>query len=198
MMAIPGTYTATLYKQVDGIVTNLSEPVQFEVEQMRTGALTGASLKDVGAFWRAYEKASEKSSIVGFNIESSLAKVEAMQQSLNQSELSPGGLEKEINETRANIIALKTSFNGNPAKLSMGAKTKTTISARLFTLEIGVGSSTYGPTATHQKTLRIVNTELSNMVEGLTALTSELVRLSKALMEAGAPWVEGMPIPDNY
>ena len=198
MMAIPGTYTATLYKQVDGIVTNLSEPVQFEVEQMRTGALTGASLEDVGAFWRAYEKASEKSSIVGFNIESSLAKVEAMQQSLNQSELSPGGLEKEINETRANIIALKTSFNGNPAKLSMGAKTKTTISARLFTLEIGVGSSTYGPTATHQKTLRIVNTELSNMVEGLTALTSELVRLSKALMEAGAPWVEGMPIPDNY
>ena len=167
MMVTPGTYTATLYKEVDGIATNLSEPVSFKVEQMRKGTLTGSSLEDVNAFWREYEKASEKSAIVGFSIEDNLKKITAMQKALSLSEIKPGDLENNLNKVRSKIVELRSSFNGNPAKLSMGAKTKTTVGTRLFTLEIGVGASTYGPTATHQKTLLIVNNELGKMTEEL-------------------------------
>ena len=55
-MLLHGTYTATLFKEVEGTVTQLGEPVSFQVEQLRKGALEAADPTDVAAFWRAFEK----------------------------------------------------------------------------------------------------------------------------------------------
>ncbi|MBT8189117.1 MAG: glycosyl hydrolase, partial [Bacteroidia bacterium] len=43
LMAAPGTYTATLFKQEKGTVSQLSDPVTFDVVRLRKGALDGAT-----------------------------------------------------------------------------------------------------------------------------------------------------------
>jgi hypothetical protein len=54
-MVAPGTYTVTLAKQIDGVVTNLSEAMEFDVVRMRKGALEGAEPDQVVAFWEEIE-----------------------------------------------------------------------------------------------------------------------------------------------
>ena len=49
-MVAPGEYTVTLSKEVDGITTDLSEPMKFKVERMYKGALDGAAPEVTAAF----------------------------------------------------------------------------------------------------------------------------------------------------
>ncbi|MFW5926944.1 MAG: VPS10 domain-containing protein, partial [Wenzhouxiangella sp.] len=51
-MVVPGTYTVELAKRIDGEVTQLAGPREFEVVRMRTGALEGAPPEETVAFWK--------------------------------------------------------------------------------------------------------------------------------------------------
>ena len=189
-MAAPGTYTATLYKQVDGAVSQLGEPVDFEVERLREGALPGSNPDVTAAFWRSYEGASEGAALLGMELNKTTRRVQAMQKALQQSEAVPGTLDKQLSDLRNTLLTMNSEFNGNPAKNQMGAKTKPTIGGRLFTLQVGVGNSTYGPTETHKGTLKIITDQLSALNSRLNAAHQEMARLEQALVAAGAPWVE--------
>lgn len=190
LMVAPGTYSATLYKQVDGELSQLGEPVDFEVEQLREGALAGSSPTETATFWRAYEDASKEASKLTLSLTNAMSKAEAMQTALRQSSATPGTLDKEISQLRQRLLDINTAYNGNAEKNQMGAKTRPTIGGRLFTLEVGVANSTYGPTETHQQTLRIVNDQLANLNGQLAAAKTEMDRLIKSLIAAGAPWIE--------
>ncbi|MCE7995440.1 MAG: glycosyl hydrolase [Roseivirga sp.] len=190
LMVAPGSYSATLYKQVDGEVSQLGEPVTFEVEQLREGALAGSSPTETATFWRAYENASKEASKLTLSLTNAMSKAAAMQTALRQSSATPGTLDKEISQLRQRLLDINTAYNGNAGKNQMGAKTRPTIGARLFTLEVGVANSTYGPTATHQQTLKIVNDQLATLNGQLDAAKTEMDRLIKNLIAAGAPWIE--------
>lgn len=190
LMAAPGTYTATLYKQIGGEVSQLGEPVSFEVERMREGALAGSPPTATVAFWRAYEDASKEASKFTMSLTNAMNKAEAMQTAVRQSSATPGTLDKEISQLRQRLLDISSTLNGNPEKLQMGAKTRPTIGGRLFTLEVGVANSTYGPTETHKQTLKIVNDQLAELNQQLDDAKTEMDRLIKNLIAAGAPWIE--------
>ncbi len=190
LMVAPGSYSATLYKQVEGELSQLGEPVTFEVERLREGALDGAAPTETAAFWRAYEDASKESSKLTLSLTNAMSKAEAMQTALRQSSATPGTLDKEISQLRQRLLDINTIYNGNAEKNQMGAKVRPTIGARLFTLEVGVANSTYGPTETHKKTLKIVNDQLADLNSQLAEAKTEMDRLIKSLIAAGAPWIE--------
>ena len=59
----------------------------------------------------------------------------------------------------------------------------------------GVGYSTYGPTASHRASLEIATTEMAGLREELERHQAELSELVRELIAAGAPWIEGEPLP---
>lgn len=190
LMVAPGSYSATLYKQVEGAFSQLGEPVSFEVEQMREGALEGSTPTATASFWRAYEDASKEASKLTLSLTNAMSKAEAMQTAVSQSQANPGSLDREIRDLRQRLLDINTTFNGHAEKNQMGAKTKPTIGGRLFTLEVGVANSTYGPTETHKSTLKIVNDQLADLNGQLDEAKVEMARLIKNLIAAGAPWIE--------
>ncbi|MDY7091863.1 MAG: hypothetical protein SX243_02730 [Acidobacteriota bacterium] len=56
--------------------------------------------------------------------------------------------------------------------------------------------STYGRTPTHREQLEIANSELATFREELERLQAEASELARELLEQGAPWYEGEPLPD--
>jgi hypothetical protein len=56
-------------------------------------------------------------------------------------------------------------------------------------------NSTYGPTPTHRKTLEIAITQLQQIKSDLEEARAEAAVLGEDLLQAGAPWVEGNPLP---
>jgi len=195
LMVAPGTYTATLYKQVDGETTELSEPVSFEVVPLREGALKGATAQETAQFWRSYEDALRSATALEVSLNNALTKADRMHTALAQAPVVPGSLDQQLYEVNRNLLDLEEALSGNPAKLAVGEKTSPTVGQRLMSLEIGIGHSTYGPTETHKKTLAIVKNQVQEIHTELESTQNEMSQIAKALLEAGAPWVEGEPVP---
>ena len=190
LLAMPGTYTATLAKQVDGVITELAGPVTFEVEPLREGALPGASPAEVSSFYRSFEEVTGSISALEINFGKAKKRAEAMQRALLQANAALGDLDNRLHQLLTSLHAIDLELHGNSAKLQAGEKTKPTPGQRVFALYRGVSNSTYGPTSTHRETMQIVRDQLASLDNKLRNAKNEMDQLARALMNAGAPWVE--------
>jgi hypothetical protein len=196
LLAAPGSYTVTLSKQVDGVVTPLSAPQPFDVVPLRKGALEGAPHTEVAVFWRAVDDATRQNSALVVMLREALNKSVAIGTALMRTPARPGDFDARLHEIRQRLLDLDGRLNGPAAKREVGEKTRPTIGARLFSLTLGVGRSTYGPTVTNRRGLEIIQAELGEMRTNLESVTSRLSALAKELLEAGGPSVEGEALPE--
>jgi hypothetical protein len=196
MLAAPGEYSATLAKEVGGEITALSGPVHFEVVPLREGALQGSSPAEAAAFWRSYEETVRNSSAVSQSLDTELARVEAMRTALSRASAAPGELDERLAQLRNTLQKLQDDLTGNRAKRQVGDRQSPNVESRLNAVELGIYGSTYGPTATHRMTLGLANDELQQITSRLAIARSDAATLGDDLLRAGAPWVEGNPLPE--
>jgi len=196
LLAAPGNYSATLAKEVGGEITILSEAVNFEVAQLREGALTGSTPAEAAAFWRSYEQIVRNASAVSQSLDSELGRAEAMRTALSRAPTAPGDLDDRLAQLRTTLQSLQDDLIGNRAKRQVGEKRSPNVGSRLNAVELGIYASTYGPTNTHQVTLDLANEQLQQVRTGLARARSDATALGNDLLNAGAPWVEGNPLPE--
>jgi hypothetical protein len=196
MLAAPGNYSATLAREVGGEITILSDPVQFEVAPLREGALQGSTPAEAATFWRAYENAVRNSSAVSRSLDAELERVEAMRTALSRATAAPGELDERLAQLRATLQKLQDDLTGNRAKRQVGEKQSPNVGSRLNAVELGIYASTYGPTATLRMTLELANDQLQQIRSELANARADAAALGNDLMRAGAPWVEGNPLPE--
>lgn len=195
VLVAPGSYSVTLTRELDGEFIALTAPVHFEVAALREGALQGSTHAEAVAFWRSYEDAVRDSSAVNRLLGIELARADAMKMALSRATIVPGNLDQGLDRLRTALQKIEDDLYGNRAKRQLGEKTGPTIESRLFSVERGVVQSTYGPTVTHRKSLDIVSTQLRQIMNDLAKARAEAGALGDDLLRAGAPWVEGNPLP---
>ncbi len=191
MMAAPGKYSVSLFQQVDGKITELSKPQSFDVVPLRKGALEGKPMEEVLAFWRSYEDAVRSHSALQVSLNNSLTKVKRMKKVLDQTRAAAADFDNRLHRIRMDLLKIDQNLSGNKSKMQPGEKTKPTIGARLFTLSIGIGNSTYGPTTNHKNGLDIINKQMNAIQTDLKKSQEMLSDLAKDLVNAGGPWMEG-------
>lgn len=197
-MAAPGTYTATLFKMINGEFTQLADPISFEVVQMREGTLKGAAPEVTAGFWKEVEGVRGSVTATSAALRNSLKRVELMRKALARTQVEPQELERRISEVRSQLISLDNELNGNRSKQEVGENQKHTVNDRLSAAMLGTFGSTYGPTATHQKSLEIAKRQLGGIKEKLEVLRlTTIPGLERDLAAAGAPWFEGQPLPEE-
>ncbi len=189
LMAAPGTYTVTMSKEVDGKITELVKAQSFEVVPLRKGALEGASHKEVAGFWRSYEKTTGQYSALQMDLAKAIKTTKAMQKALSRSTAAAGDLDGRLHQLRKKLLKINQDFNGSPAKKQIGEKTKPVIGDRLFSINIGISNSTYGPTENHLNGLKMINEQLGSLQKRIEESTSTLKKLETDLRKAGAPFV---------
>jgi hypothetical protein len=194
MMCAPGVYTVSMSKMVDGKIEKLSDAREFEVVRLREGALEGNPMNVTNDFWREYEAVYGQTTALSIELSNAVKRINAMEKALSMSKADPGELDENILTLKHKILDLNQRVYGQPDKLQMGEKTKPDINQRLFALNKGVTRSAYGPTDTHRETMSLIHKELGYINGELDKLNSELDKTSDALIEAGAPYVEGAKI----
>ena len=196
-LAAPGTYTATLYRQLDGEVSQLAQSQQFEVVRLRRGALPGARPAVAAAFWRDYEDATRTASALQLTLRKALTKVKAMKLALASSTAEAGVLDERLHDLRMELLELDGKLSGNRSKQQPGEKTKPNIGYRLFAVARGIGQSTYGPTETNRRGLEIAVNQLTDAQAELESAKAKMSALAQDLLDAGAPWIEGEALPER-
>jgi hypothetical protein len=188
VMAQPGTYTVSLSKQVDGVITELSEPVEFDIVPLRKGALEGASPEEVVAFWKAVQKLQGEVTTASLTLTKSIKQLKGMQRALKYSTSAPGDLDTRLHELLQKLLVMDTELNGNKSKDEVGEKYFPTIKNRLRVASSGVAQSTYGPTPLHVRNLELAQQGFDNLNADLEGIVNdEIPELEKELKAVGAP-----------
>ena len=196
-MAPPGNYTVTLSKKVDGGVTNLAGPVDFEVVRIFKGALEGTSpadsatfMKEVAALQRGVSAASQAAAL-GFKT------VGYLEKALARSTVDPGTLDTELESFKQKLYEIEEALSGNRSRRSMGESTSPTVSGRLRVASMTNGLSDYGPTTTHRRAFEIAREEFATIEPKLRQLLEvDLPALEAEFEAAGVPWTPGRALPD--
>ncbi len=195
-MVAPGKFTVSLSKQIDGVVTILDGPREFEVVPLREGALPSASPQEVASFWQEIADFQKNTSALTLELNNAVARLKAMSIALDRTTSSPGNLDKQMHDAMIEVLTLNEELNGDPLKIQVGEKNNPTIADRINHASTGTRLSTYGPTPSHKRSMEIAKEEyrkLSQKAKGL--LNGKIPSLEKLLREAGAPWIEGQSIP---
>lgn len=191
IMVAPGTYTVTLSKQIDGVATDLSQAMEFKVEQLRKGTLEGANPEEVVAFWKELSATQADNRKTSMMLNSAKTKVAAMRKALAQTNIQPGDLDLKLHNLNQDILDLETEFNGKRSRSIIGERNNPTIGSRIRVAQIGTSGSTYGPTPMHKRNLEIAQKELRIMKEKVAFIKVRIADLEKVLKDAGAPWILG-------
>ena len=159
---MPGSYTATLSKVIDGVESELSGPVSFNVVPLRKGALEGASYDKIAAFGDKMESLQKDLSVTNYMLQNSMGRVKALQIALSRADEATGDLSKQLFDLNSRLTAINDEMNGNPAKNEIGERNNPTIQSRMFVAFRGM-RTTYGPTQNHEASLDIAIADLAKM-----------------------------------
>ncbi|MEM8896727.1 MAG: glycosyl hydrolase [Bacteroidota bacterium] len=190
LMAAPGTYTVSLSKEVDGVITDLSDAVEFEVVPLRKGALEGSSPAETAAFWRELESTSKDASVLRAQFGNQMKKLGLLKTSLERSLISPGDMNTQLHELTGEYQALRRQLFGYRSKSQVGQKNDPTINNRLGMVFNAVSNSTYGPTPSAKASLEMAQKEVRSMKSSLKTLSDKMASLQADMEKAGAPAIE--------
>ncbi|NRA93042.1 MAG: glycosyl hydrolase, partial [Psychroserpens sp.] len=189
-LAAPGTYSATLHLAHNGNITQLDEPVSFNVKPLYEGSLPGSSIEDAEAFWRSYEIASKASSAVDRTFKKLEKKAKVLQTAITASRVNPQVAITRLDDITKRLNTFKSSYYGNQARAEVGEKNQSTVADKLFTLYLSLDRSTYGPTETNKRQIQIINTMLDKHMQELNGISNEVDQLENELNRSGAPYID--------
>ena len=194
-MASPGSYTVTMSKEVDGVITELAGPQPFKVNKLREGTLDGGSFNDYQRFATELGRLRNQHSAISSAIRKNKAKISALNTAISRSNIDAGPLNEQLFAIRKKINQYEVMLSGNPVKEEIGERNDPTISSRLRVASRAL-STTYGPTDLHRESLKIARIELNEITPLVQELDEkDMPSLEQKLIEAGAPYIEGQAIP---
>ncbi|MFC2096617.1 WD40/YVTN/BNR-like repeat-containing protein, partial [Bacteroidota bacterium] len=195
-MIVPGTYSVTMSKKIDGVITDLSESMEFDVVQMRKGALEGSNPEQTVDFWNELEILNGEISVASLSLTNVMKKVDAMIKALSSANTEQGDLYSKIFKIKRELIEIETEFYGNKSKGEVGEGNNPTVYNRIGVAQIGTSNSTYGPTPTHKRSLEIAKKQFGEIkLKLVDIIDNKIPPLEDELKNAGAPWIEGQALP---
>ena len=209
-VAVPGTYTVDLVqmkpekteedsseKSSGFEITQLVEPVEFEIEPINFGQTSEPDRLAIKDF---SEQALELSKVI--NAANAVAgetrkQLEAIEGVVENSVKLPRELLTEVRQLDLELTDILEKFNGDPTKRQRNESSYPGFNARLRTMMQGAMGSSEGPTGTHMQQYDIVVEEYQSVSGKLNDLVEKKIpKLNKKLDEAGAPWTPGRGIPE--
>ena len=193
-LAIPQAYTATLYLEDNGVVNQLDEPIVFDVKPIREGVLQGVSHQQYDEYRNNLSALIKKLDVLEDVLERSEEKLMALKAALNNSNIAPGPINKEIQALQKEAIAIKKSVEGSPSKDEIGERSPPSIQTHLRVAYRGM-MSTYGPTPLHQKSMALGKKMTLEIEAKIISLQNDKIKpLEQKLKTLGAPYIQGQGI----
>jgi photosystem II stability/assembly factor-like uncharacterized protein len=195
-LAVPGQYTVSIDKLVDGTLTQLVAPTAFQVEPLHefqgSPAERDALLafqKQAGELQRAVMGAARAAQNAAEDIDYIKRAIEVSPQ-LNLD------LYAEARALELRMMDLQERLSGDRTRPRRAEPGMPGITSRVQQVVRGSYSSTSGPTATHQRNYEIAAEEFSAILGDLrTLIETDLPAFEDRLEAAGVPWTPGRGVP---
>jgi len=186
-MVVPGTYSVSMAKEINGTVTELAGPVSFEVVSLYESTLKGASDEEYKQFMNELNKTQADFAMANSVMHKNLSIAKAMKLALERASIQPGELNTAVFNLNKELLKLNAEQNGLSTKNEVGVKNNPSVGTYLRVASRGLSTS-YGPTEMHKDNLKIAKKLLSELTAKVAVYTNKTIpALEKQLQSAGAP-----------
>jgi hypothetical protein len=191
-LVVPGTFTTTLSKNVDGVLTPIAPPQRFVVESLSLATLPA---KDKSALLAYQKKAGElQRAMMGTAAaaEEALRSLSFMRKALVDT---PKADAKLLGQARAIEIGIQAARRDLVGDQTVGRRSEARLPSLMDRVSMQVGST--GPiTGTVLRDYDIAADGFGAVLERLRGLIQrDLGALGAAMEAAGAPWTPGRGVP---
>ncbi len=185
----PGTYTAQLYKQMDGKYTKIGNEVSFDVVQANEMAMKGSSPEEVVAHWKNVSDLMSQSGDLRSEMRETKDAIMIMLKAYDKATSTDEELLAGLLEARTQMLALEKKMGGSSARAEVGEKNEyPTMGDYLFPAS-GRGN-TYGPTKSHLQYVEYARTMMKDMTATLDGIKDSIEPFEKKLEAIGAPKIK--------
>jgi photosystem II stability/assembly factor-like uncharacterized protein len=191
-LVVPGTYTVSYEKRVDGALTPLGEPQTFAVEALGLETLKAASPADLLAFER--KTARLQRAVLGAvdAAEEAQEHVKVIEKALDDTPRADPKLGVEARRIARALDDLLVGLRGDRVMQKRNEPTPMSVQERVEAIVTSQWSATVAPTGTSRQAYDAAAIAFEKQLATLrTLLDTDLRALQEAMEKAGAPWTPG-------
>lgn len=190
-LVVPGQYTVSLAKRIDGVETRIGQPQQFTVVPLYLSLMNPADRPAVLEFQRRASRLQKAAMGADRATSAALERVQYVRRALDQIEGPDRNLVSRVNAVDAALRDIDEALNGDAVLRAQNEPVPPALLDRVTTAVNGL-TTTAPPTATHRDALTIAEQQLVPLLERLRRVVEvDLAAIEKELNTANAPWTPG-------
>jgi photosystem II stability/assembly factor-like uncharacterized protein len=189
---LPGKYSITTYKSIDGKIDKLFDAVEFNVKKLNNATLPAEDEKALVAFQSNLSKLQHAvmgtdKAIAEINERIALVKV-----ALQNTPQAPKDMLSKVRALELNMIRINEKINGDQSLSKRNENQTPTIKDRMSHIIYSTAWTSSAPTKTAQQAYQIIADEMLPLLDELRKISNiELNDMEKELERLGAPWTPG-------
>ncbi len=189
-MVVPGTYSVSIAKSVDGVVTPLGESRSFVTEPLGVATLPAEDKAAVLAFQK--QTADLHRAVLGtIHFASEVQnRLDLALVALRDTPAAGPELSDRVRTLLDQLRELRVELEGDQVIRSRSEPVPPSISSRVNIL-LGGWTSSSAPTQTHRDSFAHAESAFTGVLGKLRALVADLEMLEDEMEELGAPWTPG-------
>jgi len=195
-MVLPGQYSASLAKHVNGEITQLGESQSFEVVPLNNATMPAADRAEVAAFQRSLGELQR--AILGASavLDETLSQLRGVRQAVFDAHGSDETMFQRVREFELRLLNAQVRLTGDNTISDRAEFTPPSILDRVQRVVRAQFGSTADVTTTHRRNFEVASEEFVPLLEDLRVLIEvDLAELRRQLEAVGVPWTPGQGLP---
>ncbi len=193
---LPGKYKVFLSKWIAGEITQLTDPVEFNVKTLGVASLPAEDRAELVEFQSKVRKLSHKVNTTSAVLQELRSRVNLYKAALKSVTVPHKDLYADIKALEQKLGGIQRQLNGDRTYSQVDQDSEPGLSRRLGSIMGEQRSSSSAPTQTQRDNFRIVEEEFMPIYQALRKIaTTDVKNIEKKLDDIGAPYTPGR-LPD--
>lgn len=189
---LPGTYTVTLSRSVDGTITELAGPEKFNVKLLPGTTLPSTDRPAMVKWQREADELKRSMQGAAQILSDANNRVRHMREAIFSVAKPQADFVSDVKALEAKLKSVSQAMYGDNTAGRLDIDTPPSINQRVFGALYDGNSSTGDPTTTMKQQLAIASEEFAAVLANLkNIVTNDLKALEQKLEAAGAPYTPG-------
>ncbi|MDH5241367.1 MAG: glycosyl hydrolase, partial [Gammaproteobacteria bacterium] len=191
VLVVPGTFSVSMQKRVDGVLTDLGQSQSFDVVSIRESTLPGGTQEQRVVFESQLDELRRAADGTIKAIDRTSAELDAIKQTLVRSRADTA-LYEIADSIQERMLAERDRLIRNEISSFFQESSDVTLTERLWHARFNAASTAYGPTPSQRTSYAIGRRLYDDVVQRLGVLVdTEYEGLKEALDMAEVPWTPG-------
>lgn len=188
---LPGKYSVSMSINEDGIVRELTKPVEFEVKMLENTTLPATDLTALNNFRNEAFEVRKNLSGADLFLKDAKNKLKLYENIVHALPNTSNDMFKDLEAIKKDIFEIDFIMNGDRTKSKRNANQTPSLNNRMGDVLWGFWFSTGKISETNHRVLGILKSEFKKVYSQIKSLDIKLNQMAAELEKAGGPWTPG-------